>query len=131
MKQNVLFIDDESSMLFAMGEYFSGRGFEVDCALDTWHADRLIVSRRYDAVVCDLPLEGRRSLDALGLIDAITRHVEPRPCLVLLVESYSKLRENQGTRRIADAIVQKPMALAVLELTLCTLLPGNGAAAQA
>ena len=54
MSQPLLIVDDEEIILFAMCEYFTMRGYEVECALEVDQPKALLVQARYALVILDL-----------------------------------------------------------------------------
>ena len=54
----MLVVDDEEPILFAMREYFSTCGYEVDCARELEEAEALISNVQYALVIADMRLTG-------------------------------------------------------------------------
>lgn len=69
MSVRLLVVDDEATIVFALSEYFTRRGWEVDCACDLLQATTQVDERRYTAAIIDLRLAGSDSTEGLTLID--------------------------------------------------------------
>jgi DNA-binding NtrC family response regulator len=67
MRPRILIVDDEKAILFAMREYFSAFGFEVDCARDKQEAETLLAERCYSVLITDLRLTGSDDTDGLDI----------------------------------------------------------------
>ena len=53
---HLLVVDDEESICFSMGEYFSSHGFKVDTARELEEAETLIKLTHYNVIIQDLRL---------------------------------------------------------------------------
>ncbi len=103
-------MDDEEPILFAMGEYFSTKGYLVDCARETQEAEALLESHRYCLAILDLRLTGTRGAEGLDLIESV-RGKSPATRIILLTAYGSREVEVEARRRGADAFLQKPQPL--------------------
>jgi DNA-binding response OmpR family regulator len=110
MAHRILIIDDERPILFALREYFSLRGYEVDCARESAEAERLLGSSRYAVVIVDLRLSGADSTEGLQLIQSARQRC--RETRILLLTAYgSPATEQEARRHGADQVLHKPMPL--------------------
>lgn len=57
-KKNILVLDDEESIRMLLAEGLSSQGLHVDCAATAEEALALVLSGKYDAILCDLCLSG-------------------------------------------------------------------------
>ena len=56
--RTIMVLDDEESIRSLLSEGLAAHGLRVECAANAEQALELILSRRYDAVLCDLKLSG-------------------------------------------------------------------------
>jgi DNA-binding response OmpR family regulator len=56
MTVRLLVVDDEAAIVFALSEYFTCRGWEVDCAGGLLEATAQVDERDYTAAIIDLRL---------------------------------------------------------------------------
>jgi two-component system response regulator FlrC len=120
----MLVVDDEPSILFAISEYFSARGWEVDGVQDAETAKALLTQKRYSVVVADLRLT---EADDVAGLDVVTtaRHRAPDTRILLLTAYGSQAIEAAARRRGADAVLYKPMPLAELARVITGFLAGG------
>ena len=121
MPYTLLVVDDEESILFAMGEYFRLRGCEVDCAREAEEAEALLAHRHYSAVVADLRLTGSYGTEGLQLVSDVCRRSRGTR-VVLLTAHGSREIEAEALRRGADALLHKPQPLAEVARVVFSLL---------
>jgi DNA-binding response OmpR family regulator len=121
MAPRILVIDDEQPILFALREYFSLRGYEVDCARETLDAEELLASRRYAVAIVDLRLSGADGTEGLHLI-RYARQRCPDMHIFLLTAYGSPCTEREALRCGADQILHKPMPLAAIASAVAGVL---------
>lgn len=121
MKPRLLIVDDEDAILFAMREYFSIRGFEVDCAQQEEEALTLLRRHRYAAVIADLRLTGCESVEGLAIADAV-RDGWPSTVIILLTAYGSPRIEAAAHAHGVDAFLRKPHPLADIRRTVLQLV---------
>jgi DNA-binding response OmpR family regulator len=126
--RRLLLVDDEEPILFAMDDYFSARGWVVDCARARDEAEALLAGRRYAAVIADLRLATSSDVDGLEMLSAV-RRLCPATRTILLTAYGSPATERQARASGIDAVLQKPQPLAevagVLERLLASAPPGS------
>jgi DNA-binding response OmpR family regulator len=106
----ILLVDDESTILFAMKEFFSHGGFQVDCAVEREEAEALIANIIYAAVIADLRLLGSDSGDGLDVVEAARER--SRDTRILLLSAYTTPDvEARARSRGADVVMRKPRPL--------------------
>ena len=110
----ILIVDDEGAILFSMKEYFTGRGFAVDCAQEMEEAEALLEAREYDAAIVDLRLTGTNCIEGLEIVECIKDHW-PGTRIILLTAYGSPEIETEARIRGIDAFLQKPMPLSAVE----------------
>ncbi|NJM53782.1 MAG: response regulator [Blastocatellia bacterium] len=81
-KPNILIVEDEQTISFAMKSYLSILGFEVDCARELEEAEALLSNLDYSVVVADLRLTGVGSEEGLEIINFVRRNC-PKTKIVL------------------------------------------------
>lgn len=121
MGHRLLVVDDEEPILFAMGEYLSAQGYQVDCAREMEEAEALVANIHYSAVIADLRLTGTHGAEGLEII-AYVRERCPRTRIILLTAYGSPQIEGEARRRGVDAFLHKPMPLAGVAQIVLNLL---------
>ena len=106
----ILIVDDEEPILFAMREYFSTKGYEVDCARETQEAEALLGEHDYALAILDLRLTGTHGAEGLDVIELV-RAQSPQTRIILLTAYGSREIEAEARRRGADAFLHKPKPL--------------------
>ncbi|MBI4516016.1 MAG: response regulator [Deltaproteobacteria bacterium] len=129
MTQHLLIVDDEASILFALQDYFSFKGYRVDCAEDRQSAQALLANARragtgYDVVVTDLSLNGRDSTDGLDVIEHACAHA-PHCRVILLSGNLTKQLEREAYARGVHGVFNKGIPLPELEIAVAALIGGN------
>jgi DNA-binding response OmpR family regulator len=114
MGGRILFVEDENSAHFAVREYFTAKGFSVDCARDREEALGCLSTGRYAVVIADLRLSENRAmscaLDGLEIVERVRRE-HPGTRVLVLTACGAEL-EPEALRRGADCFLQKPQSLA-------------------
>ncbi len=104
-------MDDEEPILFAMREYFTTKGYVVDCARETREAQALLAEHEdYSLAILDLRLTGTHGAEGLDVIELV-RAQSPRTRIILLTAYGSREIEAEALRRGADAFLHKPKPL--------------------
>lgn len=106
----ILVADDEEGVLLALGEYFGCCGWDVDAARTATEAERLLVSRRYAAVVTDLRFSGRTGEEGLSVVRT-ARSRQPDAPVVMMTGWSSPEVEREARRLGVAAFVPKPVPL--------------------
>jgi CheY-like chemotaxis protein len=123
----ILIVDDEESILFALGEYFRSCGYRADCARELDEADTLLSSNPYSAVIADLRLSESHGTEGLEIAERVrARYPDTR---VIILTAYRRPGiEREARRRGADVLLHKPVRLPALARIVIELLCGPGAA---
>ena len=120
MKRRVLIVDDETSLLFAAGQYLTDIGFEVDCAQEWEEAQALLANVSFDVVITDIRLTPLQAAEGLRVIDFI-RHRRPGVPVIVLTAHATPDVEHEARRLGADAIFYKPIPLPKLAAEIARL----------
>ena len=116
----LLVVDDEESILFALKEYFTARGFEVDCAQDVAAAKDLLSRNRYAVVIADVRLGGIDEHQGLHLVRCLRRRW-PRVRVIVITAYGSPAIEAEARRLEVGAFLEKPVRLSALREIVETL----------
>jgi DNA-binding response OmpR family regulator len=110
MSHRLLIVDDKEAILFALSQYFSLRGFEVDCARQKEEAVALLGQKQYAAVIADLRLTGSESVEGLEVADAVRQRW--LSTVVILLTAYGSPRiEAEARAHGVDVLLHKPHPL--------------------
>jgi DNA-binding NtrC family response regulator len=109
-RDRILIVDDEDAILFAMREYFSMRGFDVDSTRQRDEALAFMEGRSYAAVIADLCLTGSQSTEGLELAERV-RERWPSTSVILLTAYGSPDIEAEARTRGVHAFLHKPHPL--------------------
>lgn len=120
--QRILIVDDEEAILFAMRDYFTLRGYEVDAARDAPEAVRRLDAHTYAAVVVDLCLSEMPSVEGLD-VAAYVRQSCPSTRVILFTAYGSPEIEAEAHRRGVLAVLRKPQALMDVERLIRSVAP--------
>jgi DNA-binding response OmpR family regulator len=121
VRHRILIVDDEKVVLFAMSDYFTLQGYQVDCAQDLAEAEQLLRANQYSVVIVDLRLTGSQGTEGLGLIGYV-RERYPSTRTILLT-AYGSLEVEMEAHRLGiDALLSKPKHLAEVAATVSQLL---------
>ena len=107
---HILIVDDEETILFAMGQYIMAQGCTVDTASELEEAQALLTNIRYHLVVADLRLSGIHGAEGLDLV-AMVRECCPNTKVIVLTAYGSAEMQQEAFRRGADAVLHKSMPL--------------------
>lgn len=117
----ILVVDDEPSILFALEDFFSSLGYQVDCAAAADEAEALLAAHAYRLMIADLRLEGVRGTQGLDLA-ASARSVRPAMRIIVLTAYGTPEVEARARSCGADAFLHKPMPLPELAAIASSLL---------
>jgi CheY-like chemotaxis protein len=120
----VLVVDDEGTILFAVGEFLSRLGFEVHTASEREEAEALLAHVAYVGLIADLRLLGSDSREGLEVIAAARERSRDIRIILLSAFTCPEL-ELEARLRGADAVLRKPRPLAEVASCLIGLLEGR------
>ncbi|MBA2409901.1 MAG: response regulator [Gammaproteobacteria bacterium] len=121
MATNILIVDDERAILFAMREYFAAFGYDVDCARDKQEAKALLDHRTYAVLISDLRLSGAGDTDGLD-IAAYARARNPAMRSILLTAYGTPEIERSAHALGIDVCLSKPRPLDEIVETVAELM---------
>ena len=117
----VLVVDDEGTILFAVGEFLARLGFEVHTASEREEAEALLAHVTYVGLIADLRLMGSDSREGLEVIAA--GRERSRDIRIILLSAFTCPELEQEARlRGADAVLRKPRPLSEVASCLLDLL---------
>ncbi|MGH9442341.1 MAG: response regulator [Thermoanaerobaculia bacterium] len=122
--RKILIVDDEEFIRFALSEYFSVLGYQVDVAGEWEEAEALLASRRYCLVISDLRLTGFGGTEGLEIVRSIHQRW-PGTRVMLLTGYGSGEVKAEAARRGVDAFLEKPMALPEIARIADCMLAGT------
>jgi DNA-binding response OmpR family regulator len=109
----LLIVEDESSTVFAMCEFFSFSGYRVDCAADAIEAAAFLERSRYDVVITDLHLTPNRCAEGMNVLTS-ARYLNPEALIVMLTAYASEGSERDAYDAGVNLYETKPIGLADL-----------------
>jgi two-component system sensor histidine kinase/response regulator len=110
----VLIVDDEESVVGALVEFFSMRGYEVESAVTARQALGLIHEKRFGIVICDLRLPG---MNGVELLDHVVE-ANPETVFIIMTGYASVQSAVEAMKRGAYDYVVKPFSMYELEKTV-------------
>jgi DNA-binding NtrC family response regulator len=120
--RRILIVDDEEAILFAMRDYFTLRGYEVDTARGVDEAMTRVDTHAYAAVVADLCLSEMPSAEGLDVAGYV-RQSRPSTRVILFTAYGSPEIEAEARRRGVLAVLKKPQALTDIERLIRSVAP--------
>jgi DNA-binding NtrC family response regulator len=116
----LLIIDDEPSLLFAMNDYLTREGFEVDCALELEEAQALLSNLSFEVVLTDVRLSAMRQADGLLVVPFLRQRGVMTPVVVMTGHATPDIVA-EAERLGAALVLRKPVSLPALATTLRSL----------
>ena len=116
-------MDDQEPILFAIHDYLTTHGYEVDCARDVPEVKRLASQASYAAIIADLRLSGTGGTEGLEILRFV-KEQSPSTATVLLTAYRSPTMDEEARRWGADVVLGKPTPLAVLASVVAGLIEG-------
>jgi len=113
-EKRVLVVDDEESLVGALSEFLTMRGYEVETALNPRQALALIHEKTFSLVVTDLRLAG---LNGVELLEHVL-DVDPETVVVIMTGYASVQSAVEALKKGAYDYVIKPFSVHDLEKTL-------------
>jgi putative two-component system response regulator len=121
MAHRILVVDDKEPISFAMADYFTARGYEVDCVCEAREAERRLRQSDYSLVITDLRLTGMDSMEGLEIVGHVQERY-PETRTILLTAYGTPEIENEARRRGASMVLPKPQPLSSLSEKVAGLL---------
>jgi two-component system, OmpR family, response regulator ResD len=113
----LLIVEDEISTVFAMREFFSFNGYQVDCASGEPDAMTFLDRSAYDVVITDLHLTPHRCAEGMTVL-ARARSRNPRALIVMLTAYGSEGSEHEAYNHGVNLYETKPVGLAKLAASI-------------
>lgn len=121
MTANILIVEDEETIAFAMKSYLTVCGYKVECAREREEAEAMLSAFSYDLVVADLRLSGIGNEDGLEVLNFV-RSFCPQTRSILLTAYKTPKLEVEAKQSGANVVLAKPQPLARLEQEIADLL---------
>jgi two-component system sensor histidine kinase/response regulator len=112
--RRILVVDDEESLVGALSEFLSLRGYEVETALNARQALALVHEKSFSVVVSDLRLPGMNGVELLEHI----LDLDPETVVVIMTGYASVQSAVEAMKKGAYDYVVKPFSVHELEKTL-------------
>ena len=106
----LLIVDNEDTILFALKRYFAKLCYRVDLASELEEAEALLAHTCYDLVIADLSLTTGGSTEGLEILRFL-RSKSPATRAILLTGHGTPAVEREALRRGALAVLHKPQPL--------------------
>jgi two-component system sensor histidine kinase/response regulator len=113
-QKSILIVDDEESVIGALSEFLSLRGYEVETALNSRQALALIHEKPFSIVISDLRMPGMSGVELLGQV----MDVDPETVVVIMTGYASVQSAVDALKKGAYDYVMKPFSMHELEKTL-------------
>jgi two-component system sensor histidine kinase/response regulator len=110
----VLIIDDEESVVNALVEFFTMRGYEAESAVTARQALGLINEKTFGIVICDLRLPG---MNGVELLDHVVE-ANPETVFIIMTGYASVQSAVEAMKKGAYDYVVKPFSMYELEKTV-------------
>jgi signal transduction histidine kinase len=110
----VLIIDDEESVVNALAEFFSMRGYEVETAITARQALGLVHEKDFGIVICDLRLPG---MNGVELLDHVAE-ANPETVFIIMTGYASVQSAVEAMKKGAYDYIVKPFSMYELEKTV-------------
>jgi DNA-binding NtrC family response regulator len=107
-KSNILVVDDEQDHAQVMCEALTRQGHKCDLAYNYSEAQSKLAKRKYDVVITDLMMEGKR--EGLDVLHAVQK-VEPAPPVILVTAHADIPTCRQALNEGAYDYIEKPLDL--------------------
>ncbi len=111
-RASLLIVDDEASILDFLSLLFEAEGFAVETARSTTEAQRLLASKSYELVLCDILMPDGNGLDLLREIKAAS----PSTAVVMMTAFTSTKTAIEAMKLGAYDYVSKPFDVEELKI---------------
>jgi signal transduction histidine kinase len=113
-QKSILIVDDEESVVGALSEFLSLRGYDVETAMNSRQALALIHDRGFSVVVSDLRMPGMNGVELLEQV----MEVDPDTVVIIMTGYASVQSAVDALKKGAYDYVMKPFSMHELEKTL-------------
>ena len=119
--KRILIVDDEDAILFAMRDYFTVRGYDVDAARDVTQAVAFLDTCCYAVVIADLCLSELPSVEGLEVASYVRKR-HPETAVLLFTAHGPPEVEAEAKRRGVRVVLRKPQLLTEIERLVSALV---------
>jgi DNA-binding NarL/FixJ family response regulator len=126
IRERILIVEDEQSILLAITDYLTNLGYEVDGTGAITAAESLLAEKHYAAVISDLRLTGSGANEGLELAEIVQRRF-PETEMILLSAYGSQAVEERARAHGVAAFLHKPKPLAELAQIIYSVLAEHAA----
>ena len=109
----LLIVEDEIATVFAMREFFTYTGYQVDCATSVHEAVALLDRNPYAVVITDLHLTPHRCGEGMTVLTS-ARTRNPHALIVMLTAYASEGSQREASNGGVNLYQTKPVGLAEL-----------------
>jgi DNA-binding response OmpR family regulator len=110
VQHRILLVDDAEPILFALKEYFTAYGYQVECARDLEEARALLTGRRCSVVIADVHLSGIHDTEGLEVVGYVRERCSATRIIILTADRSPEI-EAEARKRGVDAFLHKPKPL--------------------
>ncbi|MGH9944402.1 MAG: response regulator [Pyrinomonadaceae bacterium] len=129
LAQRVMIVGGEEAALMSLSEYFTARGWAVDCAREREEAEALLSHVEYAAVIADLWIRKNFSAEGLQIVSHVRSQCPGTRVILTTADSSPELKA-EALRRGADAFLLTPQTLSQVGDLVFTLLEGRDETSQ-
>lgn len=117
-KKNILIVDDDHSMRFALSESLASCGYETEAVENGCEALHVFKKKKFDLVLTDMRMPGMTGIDVLRGVKKLS------PCIpVILVTAYGTVNTAvEAMKEGAAEFIMKPFSLDDLETIVKNVL---------
>jgi DNA-binding response OmpR family regulator len=119
-RPRLLIAEDDFQIMFPLREFFSERGFDVDCVVGPIEGGRMLERFPYSVMLTDLHLTADRRAEGMQLLQQARKH-QPAIRAIMMTAFPSSQVEYDARRMGADAVLAKPLGLRALNDVICGL----------
>jgi len=117
-KKNILVVDDDHAMRFALSESLQSCGYEIEAAENGCEAIRLFTKKKFDLVVSDMRMPGMTGMEVLQGVKKMSPDVP-----VILITAYGTVSTAvEAMKEGAAEFIMKPFSLDDLEAVVKNVL---------
>lgn len=113
-KERILVVDDEESVVGALSEFFTLRGYEVESALNSRQALGIIHDKEFSIVISDLRMPGMNGVELLEHV----MEADPETVVIIMTGYASVQSAVDALKKGAYDYVVKPFSMYELEKTV-------------
>jgi len=117
-KKNILIVDDDHAMRFALSESLQSCGYEIEAVENGREAIRLFTKKKFDLVVSDMRMPGMTGMEVLKGVKKMSPDIP-----VILITAYGTVSTAvEAMKEGAAEFIMKPFSLDDLEAVVKNVL---------